>query len=433
MERIKWLYPGMGVKRWLALLLFGVLCVAVGAAVLLNSPFLSLLEQRLLDLVENLTWNTWVLGAALILTGLLWISLAIRFGIRSLVSAIKPAEDVAKLVDHVYKTRNLQRGPSIVALGGGTGLATMLRGLKEYSSNLTAIVTMADDGGSSGRLRDDFGMLPPGDIRNTIIALADTEPLMEKLFQHRFSAGELGGHSFGNLFIAAMNEITGDFEETVRKVSQVLAVRGKVLPSTLETVRLGAHFADGSLVMGESRIPLQGGKIKEVFLVPKDARALPEALAAIEEADVVVLGPGSLYTSIIPNLLVAPLADALVNTKALRVYVCNVMTQPGETDGLSAGDHVRALFKHVQHKPILDYVLVNQTHISTAEAEKYAAEGAHPVRADLGVLEKLGVAVRQGDFMDKTDLARHDSGRLAAEIMALAAEHAEERPEERVG
>lgn len=414
-HKLKWLYPGMGVKRWLALLIVGVFAFALGVAVAFSpSP---------LPMLEAYDWNFFLVGLVLTLLGSLCIAVAIRCGIRSIIGAIKPA-DVPNLVEHVYRSRNLQKGPHIVTIGGGTGLSTMLRGLKPYSANITAIVTVADDGGSSGRIRDELGILPPGDIRNTLIALADTEPLMEKLFQYRFSWGEgLTGHSFGNLFIAAMTDITGDFEESIRAFSKVLAVRGKVLPSTLETVRLGAEYTDGSIAMGESNVPKAGKKIRRVFLDTPQAEALPEALEAIAQADVVVLGPGSLFTSVIPNLLIPSIVDALATTSALRVYVCNVMTQPGETDGLSASEHVRALLAHANHRSILDYVIVNQASISQAQSRKYAIEGAHPVQADVAQLKALGLEVRLGDYLDQLDLVRHDSTKLAEEIMILAGHH----------
>lgn len=423
MDKIKWLYPGMGVKRWLALLIVGIFAVAVGLTVMLNTPVLSLIEHTLLAWLQDLGWNMLAVGGLLIALGALCVAAAVRFGVRSLIGAIKPA-DVSRLAEHVYRSRSLDKGPRIVTMGGGTGLATMLRGLKAYSANITAIVTMADDGGSSGRIREELGILPPGDIRNTILALADTEPLMERLFQYRFSWGEdLRGHSFGNLFIAAMTDITGDFELSIREFSKVLAVRGRVLPSTLETVRLGAHYRDGSTVMGESNIPQQGKTITSVFLDKPDATALPEALQAIGQADLVILGPGSLYSSVIPNLLIKPIADALARTAALRIYVCNVMSQPGETDNLTASEHVAALLQHVDHRPILDYVLVNRAKLTAFQAKKYAAEGAYPVKVDLAALKNLGVEVRIGDFLDRKNLARHDSAALAREIMTLGGHH----------
>lgn len=412
---MKWLYPGMRVKRWLALLVLGVFTIAAGLIVLLNTPVLSWIE----------VWkpHPLVLVGLLLTLGTLFLSLAIRNIIRSVVGAIRPS-DVPNLVEHVYKSRNLQKGLHIVTVGGGTGLSTMLRGLKNYSSNITAIVTVADDGGSSGRIRHDLGILPPGDIRNTLIALADTEPLMETLFQYRFSWGEgLTGHSFGNLFIAAMTDITGDFEESIRAFSKVLAVRGKVLPSTLESVRLGAIYEDGSTVLGESCIPQKDKRIKKVFLEPPDAHALPDAIEAILHADVVVLGPGSLYTSIIPNLLIPGFVDALARTSALRIYVCNVMTQPGETDGYTASDHLKAILTHSGSQQILDYVVVNRARITSAQTKKYAKEAAYPVQPDVGALEKLGVKVHMRDLLDQRDLVRHASAKLAAEIMLLAGSH----------
>lgn len=425
MEKMKWLYPGMGVKRWLALLVFGVFWVAIGLAVLLNTPVLSVVEYRLLTWLHSSGLNSSTVGVIIILLGFVWIGLAVRCGIHSVVCAIRP-DDPSDLVSQVYKQRNLQKGPHIVAIGGGTGLSTMLRGLKEYSSNITAIVTVADDGGSSGRIRKELGILPPGDIRNTLIALADTEPLMEKLFQYRFSWGDdLTGHSFGNLFIAAMTDITGDFEKSIKEFSKVLAVRGKVIPSTLETVRLRARYTDGTEVVGESNIPLPNKRIDRIYMEPEGAQALPEALEAIAHADIIVLGPGSLFTSIIPNLLVEPIVEALANSSALRLYICNVMTQPGETDGMSASDHVKALLKHADGERILDYVLVNRARISPVQAEKYRREGAYPVRADTAKLERMGLEVISADFLDKMDLVRHDSDRLAKEIIRLALDHRE--------
>lgn len=423
MDKMRWLYPGMGIKRWLLLLLLGIFAIAAGAAVILNTPFLSLLEQKLLSVLRDFKFNTLFVGAMLIAIGFLCVGTAIRNGIRSLVTAIKPA-DVSKLAEHVYRSRSLEKGPRIVTIGGGTGLGTMLRGLKEYSANITAIVTVADDGGSSGRIREELGILPPGDIRNTIVALADTEPLMERLFQYRFSWGAgLTGHSFGNLFIAAMTDITGDFELAVREFSKVLAVRGKVLPSTLSAVRLGAIYQDGSRMVGESRIPQKGKKISRVFLDAPDAEALPEALEAIVQADLVVLGPGSLYTSVIPNLLVKPIAEALASTSAQRIYVCNVMTQPGETDSFTAGDHVLALLKHADYLPVINYVLVNKSRLTQSQTKRYAAQGAYPVEVDFDALKNLGLDIRIGDFLDRQDLARHDSEKLAREILSLSGHH----------
>lgn len=300
MSKLKWFYPGMRVKRWVVVLLLGVFAIATGTVVMLNTPVLTLWEENILAWASDLSVSSLVFGAVLIILGLTALSIGIRNVVSSVVEAIRPA-DVPDLVEHVYKARNLQKGLRIVAIGGGTGLSTMLRGLKEHTSNITAVVTVADDGGSSGRIRDDLGILPPGDIRNTLVALADTEPLMETLFQYRFSWGDgLAGHSFGNLFIAAMTDITGDFEEGIRAFSKVLAVRGRVLPSTLDSVRLGAVYTDGSSVLGESCIPEETKKIKKVFLEPGTAKALPEAIEAILHADVWFWVPAACIRALSP-------------------------------------------------------------------------------------------------------------------------------------
>ncbi|OPZ84222.1 MAG: Gluconeogenesis factor [Firmicutes bacterium ADurb.Bin419] len=317
----------------------------------------------------------------------------------------------------------LAKGPKIVVIGGGTGLSTMLRGLKAYSSNLTAIVTVADDGGGSGVLRQDLGMLPPGDIRNCILALADTEPVMEKLLQYRFKDGMLKGQSFGNLFLAAMDGISDGFEEAVRKMSDVLAVTGRVLPVTLQDVKLCAELEDGYVVKGESRIgkhnSFHRGKIKNVYLEPMLIRPLQEAIDSILEADMVVLGPGSLYTSIIPNLLVPGIGDAIRRSNAIKVYVCNVMTQPGETEDYSVSDHVAAIEKH-SHKGIIEYCIVNSAEIPDELKKKYYEDGATTVRVDADVLERQGINVIDDDFVCiNNNYIRHDTKRLAKTIISL--------------
>ena len=307
-------------------------------------------------------------------------------------------------------------------VGGGTGLSTLLRGLKEYTSNLTAIVTVADDGGSSGRLRKEMGVLPPGDIRNCLVALADSEPLMARLFEYRFPEGNpigLGGHTFGNLFIATMSAITGDFEEAVKESSRVLAVRGRVLPSTLENVVLVAQCEGGEVVYGESTIGKCKDRIEKVFLQPENPQALPDALESIADADLIVLGPGSLFTSVIPNLLVLGIANAIRESSALRIYVCNVMTQPGETDCFTAADHLRAIMDHAG-KDIVDHVLINSGCVPDRLAEKYRQEGAYPVEVDRDRLKPLGINVIEEDLISSMDYARHDPDRLAKAIMKVA-------------
>ncbi len=311
----------------------------------------------------------------------------------------------------------------IVVIGGGTGLSTMLRGLKEYSSNLTAIVTVADDGGGSGILRQDLGMLPPGDIRNCILALADTEPVMEKLLQYRFTDGMLKGQSFGNLFLAAMNGISESFEEAVKKMSDVLAVTGRVLPVTLQDIKLCAELEDGYIVKGESKIgehnSFHKGKIKSVYLEPLLIKPCQEAIDAILDADMIVLGPGSLYTSIIPNLLVPGIVDAIKKSKAIKVYVCNVMTQPGETEDYTVWEHIRAIEKH-SYKGLVEYCIVNSAPIPDDLKKKYQEEGAAAVAIDADVLERHGIKVLYDDFVCiNNNYIRHDTKKLAKVIMDL--------------
>lgn len=308
----------------------------------------------------------------------------------------------------------------VVALGGGTGLSTLLRGLKEYTSRITAIVTVTDDGGSSGRLRSEMGMLPPGDIRNCLVALADAEPLMKELFDYRFAGdGPLAGHSFGNLFIAAMCDITGDFELAVKESSRVLLVRGQVLPATLVNCALGAVLADGRVVKGETSVSGSGSRIESVFLIPESCPPLPEALKAIAEADVIVLGPGSLYTSVIPNLLVEGLAEAIALSTAHKIYVCNVMTQRGETDYYTAEDHLAAVLHHAGPRAA-DWIIVNNTSVSGEMLEKYSREGAMPVVFGRRSLEAMGVRVVAAPVLSESDLVRHDPGKLAAEVVRIA-------------
>ncbi|HPT93399.1 MAG TPA: YvcK family protein [Limnochordia bacterium] len=419
--RYRWLIPGMGVKRWIALMILGVLLFTLGIIIWdyrVSSPA----EARLLRLLNQYVSSVPAAAAVLIVVGVGLGCLGVRNLIRSIIEVVSP-DEVDDLAEVVYRRRSLGRGPRIVVIGGGTGLSTLLRGLKDYSSNITAVVTVADDGGSSGRIREELGILPPGDIRNTLVALADTEPLMERLFQYRFSWGEgLTGHSFGNLFIAAMTDITGDFETAIRQFSKVLAVRGVVLPSTLAKVKLKATYTDGSEVIGESKIPEAGKRIASVSLVPRNAEAHPEALEAIENADMIVLGPGSLYTSVIPNLLVGRVSEVLERSKAVKVYVCNVMTQPGETDQMSAADHVRAVLQHAGQRKIIDYVLINNQSLTPDQARKYGSEDSYPVKADVSQVKKHGVIPIVAPMLDQGEFVRHDSQALAKALINLVIE-----------
>ncbi|SFS96801.1 YvcK family protein [Paenibacillus sp. 453mf] len=309
--------------------------------------------------------------------------------------------------------------PHIVVMGGGTGLSVMLRGLKNKPLDITAIVTVADDGGSSGILRDELQMPPPGDIRNVLTALADVEPLMSELLNYRFSGSNgLAGHSLGNLILAGMTDITGDFVTAVREISRVFAVRGQVLPAAGEAVVLHAEMEDGTIVTGESQIPEHGGRIKRVFLEPDHVEPLPEAVAAIEQADAIIMGPGSLYTSILPNLLVPKLAKAVVASQAAKIFICNVMTQPGETDGYTVSDHLKAIDAHIGTR-LFDYVIVNNGDIPEPVQEMYAEKGAKPVQMDLEEILKLSNECIADRLVLYRTYLRHDANKLSHHIYTL--------------
>jgi uncharacterized cofD-like protein len=329
----------------------------------------------------------------------------------------------------------------VLAIGGGTGLSTLLRGLKKYTaapaqpavaggtpaphnppliSELCAMVTVSDDGGSSGRLRKDFNMLPPGDVRNCIVALSEEEAMLSKLFQHRFDKGSgLSGHSFGNLFLAALTSITGDFGEAVRRASEILATRGHIFPSTTANVELEALMQDGTRVRGETKITASKGRIEELFLVPPHPEPLPQTLEAIARADVITIGPGSLFTSLIPNLLVRGIPEAIRESSALKIYVCNLMTQANESLGRTAAEHIRALNDHAGHQ-IFDYALVNRAQLSSELKAKYALEGASQIVADLEAIEAMGVCPVLGDYLSEDNVARHATDRVAADLLELA-------------
>lgn len=315
-----------------------------------------------------------------------------------------------------------EHGPRIAAIGGGTGLSTLLRGLKLYTKNLTAIVTMADDGGGSGRLRQDLGMLPPGDIRSCLEALANAEPLMDQLMHYRFCEGTLAGQSFGNLFLAAMNGISGSFDEAVHRMGDVLAITGRVLPVTNQDVRLEAEFHDGSRVLGESKIfyakKINNSRIRKVRLVPERPAALPESVQAIRDADIVVIGPGSLYTSIIPNFLVSGISDAVRQSRACKIYALNIMTQDGETDGYDADDHVRAILEHAG-PGVIDVCIANSTPVPPEIMEPYAKEGVAQLELNRTDIEQLGIAVRTFPLLEPGRYIRHNSDALARAILSV--------------
>ena len=426
MSNLKWLYPGMRVKRWLMLVPVGVAAVIAGVVLLLNMHIVDLLGTvgteafRRFGIRLDKPGVQLPVGTGMILGGLVLIFVSLRQVVRSITSVVSP-EAQGKLADVIFQRRHLAQGHRIVVIGGGTGLSTMLRGLKQYSSNIVAVVTVTDDGGSSGRLQREMGMLPPGDIRNCLVALADAEPTMTKLFQYRFTEGAdyLEGHSFGNLLIAAMTQITGDFEKAIRETSNILAIRGLVLPSTIDRVGLQAEFMDGTFIEGETNITKTPGAIKYMMLHPSNVSPLEETLRSIELADAIVMGPGSVFTSIVPNLLVSGIPEAIEKSQAVKMFVCNVMTQPGETDGFTASDHIRAVTRHTECK-VFQHVLVNQERPTKELLEKYAQENQYFVEPDIFEIREMGYRPIVGDYISQTDVVRHDSNKLAEAIIKLS-------------
>jgi len=419
---MQWLTLGIGIKRWALIVLIGVAMAALGTALSLAyvAVDLSLTVVDWVNRATNQLINTEVLGVVILTGGVLLVAIGVRGTFRAVERAYATSPNVnADFLETALRRRKLEHSERVVAIGGGTGLSTMLRGLKEYTSNITAVVTMADDGGSSGMLRE-HGMLPPGDLRNCIAALAEAEPLMTNLFQYRFQGlGPLKGHSVGNLIVAAMCEMTGDFESAVRETSKVLAIRGRVLPSTLEDVRLGAILEDGTQILGQSAVN-KADKIKQVFLQPEAPHALPDVVKAIAEADVIIIGPGSLFTSIIPNLLVPEIAAAIKASQAPKIYVCNMMTQPNETADFKASDHVKALVRHIG-RDVISLVLMNNGTVHEDVLARYRNAGADYVEPDQDTVALLGVRPILGNFMDATNVVRHNPQRLASAIFRIIA------------
>lgn len=403
MQFFKWLYPGIGIKRWITLCLVGLGLIAFVA----------------LSAVKTISQSSAPLASfalAVLIFGIFLVYTAIKNTVRIFVRALMPPHSDDPLVDLVYQRRqneSLSRGPRVVAVGGGTGLSALLSGIKLFTSNITAIVTVTDTGGSSGRLREEMDILPPGDIRNCLVALADAGPLIRDLFQYRFEDGTgLKGHSFGNLFITALSKVTGDFEKAVAESSKVLAIRGRVIPSTLEKVTLVGEFMDGTTIEGETNITDAQKPLRNIRIKPENCRACPEAIDAIENADLIILGPGSLYTSILPNLLIQDIYDSILKADAYKLYVNNVMTQPGETEGFSAWDHLRVLLEHTDPR-IVDACFVNVQNIPEEMISKYQKKGAEPVKMDLEKIREKGYEIIQGDILKIDGQVRHDPERLA--------------------
>lgn len=410
----KWLAPGLLIKRWLFLSVVGVFLTGFGLATWASLTPVHY-TIRLIEQIAGFVPN-YISGPIVILVGLLLLFWGQSRTVGAITEVLMPDHD-EELVDVLLTHRRLNRGPKIVAIGGGTGLSTLLRGLREYSANITAIVTVADDGGSSGRLRREMGVQPPGDIRNCLTALAKEEKLLTELFSYRFRAGDgLSGHSFGNLFLTAMTEIThGDFERAIAASSKVLAIRGQVLPATISDMKLWADLADGRRIEGESNITEAQGQIVQIGCHPTNPPALPNALKAIHEADYLIIGPGSLYTSIIPNLLVPELAGAIAQCTAPRIYICNIMTQAGETQGYTVADHIRAIDRTCG-QPLFDAVLVQRHPPSQAAQAHYAQVNSYPVVFDREAVRELNRRILVANVMTEdpqTHRIRHDSQRLA--------------------
>jgi len=423
MRLFKWLHPGLHIKRWLFIFGLGMMATSFGLVLTFNYQWLGQIEEWMFRILYETTghYNYTVLatiGIVVMILGVVVMGWATRRLIRTMLGVVIPNES-GNISDLILSNLKLSKGPKVAVIGGGTGLSVMLRGLKTKTYNLTAVVTVADDGGSTGRIRQDLDIIAPGDLRNCLVALADKEGLMEKLFAHRFGgSGNLTGHSFGNLFIAALIEVLGDVEEAMDATSKVLKVRGKVVPATAEKVSLNAELTDGRIVHGESQIPKAHGKIKRVFTTPEHPKAIQSAVKAIEEANTIVLGPGSLYTSIMPNLCVPEIIDAICRSKAKKIYICNVMTQPGETDGYSVADHVAAINRQVG-KPVIDFVLANEDPIAPETLQHFATLGSEPVRIDKKEVGQQGAILILSDLVDPKTGVTHDTKKLADVLFDL--------------
>lgn len=400
----KLIYPGVGIKRWILVAAVGIAFLSVGGAFILRRAF---------DLRPPSYFPYYLEGSLVAAVGVITVLLAIYGLYRSIGPVLFNSASINSIADTIYTRRSRGRGPRIVVIGGGTGLSVLLRGLKAYTDNLSAIVTVGDDGGSSGRLRRELGVLPPGDFRNCIVAMSDSEPIVAELFQYRFDQGEgLEGHSFGNLFIAAMTNVTGSFERALHESSRVLAVHGQILPATMESLMLTAEMDDGVILRGESSIRGAGGRIIRVMIEPEDATPYGPAIEAINDAQLILIGPGSLYTSILPDLLVKNVASAIENADATAMYICNVAIEKGETDGYSIADHLQALQAHTLTR-IVDYVVAND--LSHGDLGRL---GLGELVADDG-RRSPHVSFMLADLADPEHPVRHDSTKLARFVMEI--------------
>ncbi|MEN6369053.1 MAG: gluconeogenesis factor YvcK family protein, partial [Thermotogota bacterium] len=413
----RWLYPGMGVKRWVLLAFASMAVVAVAVLYALGVELVRMLYRA----VPLRPTERYVVMGALLVVGLGVFAYAIVRLVRSVARGVAPRAH-EKTSELIYRTRILERAPHVVAIGGGTGLSTLLRGIKQVTANLTAIVTVMDDGGSSGRLREEIDVLPPGDVRNCLLALAEDESHFSDYFQHRFaSPGELAGHSLGNLVLAGLEQATGGFDRAIEAMSQFLSIRGRVLPATLAKTRLAARMEGGGILEGESAIGADGRRIEAIFLTPSPAPAYAKVLEAIADADLIILGPGSLFTSLIPNLLVEGIARAIEESSAEKILIANLMTQPGETTGLTLSDHLRALEPYIDVR-CFDLLFVNSARPTELLLAGYRDEAAEPVVDDLPTPSPYGLTVVREDliglanWVGKTTI-KHDPDKLARAIV----------------
>lgn len=424
---LQWLYPGLNIKRWLLLFSLGLIVVAFGVALIMNYQVFGQVEEEILRLLYVFT-GTYdyaflaTAGIGLIIAGIIVMLYALRKLVKRFFALVAPDEE--EVSKQIASRIELSRGVRIVAIGGGHGLSMLLKGLKQKTSNISAIVTVADDGGSSGRLREEMDIIAPGDLRNCLVALADKDTALEQLFQYRFGGeGELSGHSLGNLFLAALIKEFGNAQNALEAASTVLNIRGKVMPATAERIRLLAKMSDGKEIEGESEIAAYGesrkAKILHMSMIPAAPIAVGDALEAIRHADLITLGPGSLYTSVLPDLLVPEILQAIKESNAPCLYICNVMTQPGETEGYTVSDHVKALIEHVG-KNVIDYVLVNNARPSREILKKYEEAGEFLVKIDAKQVEETGVIMIESDLLGEEKGAFHDSLVLAENIIRIS-------------
>jgi len=402
----RWLYPGIGIKRWVVVAVFGMGIMVVVALSAIKS-----ISQHSVFLASVAT--------AFLAFGIFLVYTSLKNIVRIFVNALmpQPQDDLANIVYQSQKRSFLSRGPRVVAIGGGTGLSQLLQGIKAYTNNVTAVVTVTDTGGSSGRLRDELDTLPPGDIRNCLVALADAEPLIRELFQYRFDLGTgLKGHSFGNLFITALSKVTGDFERAIRESSKVLAIRGRVLPSTVDKVTLVGEFDDGSVAEGETNITGMNKPLKRLSLRPVNCRATEDVLEAIDNSELIIMGPGSLYTSILPNLLIQDIFNHLMESDAYKIFVINAMTQPGETDHFTAYDHLQTLLDHTDPR-VVDACLVSTQTIPKAVLDRYRETNSHQVTVEIEKFRDQGYEMITGENLRIDTQVRHDPAKLAKAIM----------------